>query len=57
MWQVVTIVSTVLFALIAVIYGILNYEIRKLRNDRHEHANRITEHEMWLSVIRKKLDL
>lgn len=57
MWQIIALVASAFLGLIAVIYGILNYEIRKLRTTVHKHGNEIQSHEILLAVIRKKLDL
>ena len=57
MSEAIAIVAGVLTALIGVIYTALTYEIRKLREKTHEHANRIQEHDSFIHVIRKKLDL
>lgn len=32
----------------------LQSEVVNLRNSKHEHAQRITEHEAWIEVLKRK---
>lgn len=56
-WEIVSIVLGLLGTLIGVIYAALLWEVRKLRKQGHTHAQRLTEHEMMIALIRRKLDL
>lgn len=44
-------------ALIGIMYGAIQWEIRKLRKQGHMHANRLTEHGMALGLVLSKLGI
>lgn len=41
-------------ALIGLLYGAVQFEIRKLRKQGHTHANRLSEHAMAITVLFQK---
>jgi hypothetical protein len=47
----------VIGVLFGVIYGAVQFEIRKLRKQGHRHANRLTEHGLALSLVCQKIGL
>lgn len=44
-------------ALVTVLYGAVQFEIRKLRKTGHKHANRLTEHGLAISLLCQKIGL
>lgn len=44
-------------ALMGLMYGAIQWEIRKLRKQGHMHANRLTEHGMALGLVLQKLGI
>lgn len=40
--------------LVGVLYGAVQWEIRKLRKQGHTHANRLSEHAMAITVLFQK---
>lgn len=47
----------IIVALVTVLYGAIQYEIRKLRRTGHRHANRLAEHGLAISLLCQKVGL
>jgi hypothetical protein len=44
-------------ALVGILYGVIQFEIRKLRKQGHKHANRLTEHGLAISLLCQRIGL
>jgi hypothetical protein len=55
--DVLKVALAIIGALIGVLYGAVQFEIRKLRKAGHRQANRLTEHSIALSLVCQKVGL
>jgi membrane-anchored protein YejM (alkaline phosphatase superfamily) len=55
--QLVFFLGGCIVALMGLMYGALQWEIRKLRRQGHHHTNKMTEYSLALSMVCEKLGL